>query len=290
VSLAPGSYGDVLVHNRATLRLTGAGLYRFTSLTFEPDGFLSIAGDFDVALAVDEELVLGDRFEMAVNDQSTLDSDHLFLYSGGELVEYGHDSVFVGNLEAPLAHVEIRDRSFVRGALSGRSMTIGFDAVVGPRAAMFEPPPTCGDGVQNGGETGVDCGGSCSSCPVCQPATYQAETMFHSTGGSTPGGWNIWANGYISATHTFAAGPASITVHAKGQAAQQIWPHMIVRVGGVAIGSVNVNSTSFAPYVFNFVASGGPKEVRIEFDNDFYAPPADRNLLVDSIVVGCGGP
>jgi Metallo-peptidase family M12/Secretion system C-terminal sorting domain len=27
--------------------------------------------------------------------------------------------------------------------------------------------PTCNDGVQNGGETGIDCGGNCSACPTC---------------------------------------------------------------------------------------------------------------------------
>ena len=29
------------------------------------------------------------------------------------------------------------------------------------------PAPTCNDGIQNGNETGVDCGGSCSACPTC---------------------------------------------------------------------------------------------------------------------------
>lgn len=30
-----------------------------------------------------------------------------------------------------------------------------------------EPSPTCNDGIQNGDETGVDCGGSCVACPTC---------------------------------------------------------------------------------------------------------------------------
>ena len=30
-----------------------------------------------------------------------------------------------------------------------------------------EPAPTCFDGIQNQGETGVDCGGPCSSCSTC---------------------------------------------------------------------------------------------------------------------------
>jgi hypothetical protein len=133
--LPPGSYGHVVVRSRATLDLLSAGVYRFKSLTFEPDGTLTLAGNFDVALAVDGTLLLGDRFKMRVNGQTTLDSDHLFLYSRGPLVTYGHDSAIVGDLEAPLALVEVKDRSFVRGAIGGRSVTIGFDAVVGPRAA-----------------------------------------------------------------------------------------------------------------------------------------------------------
>src|SRR5436853_6975316 len=28
------------------------------------------------------------------------------------------------------------------------------------------PAPTCSDGIQNQGETGVDCGGPCSACPT----------------------------------------------------------------------------------------------------------------------------
>jgi hypothetical protein len=28
------------------------------------------------------------------------------------------------------------------------------------------PSPTCSDGIQNGDETGIDCGGSCTACPV----------------------------------------------------------------------------------------------------------------------------
>jgi hypothetical protein len=267
--LAPGEYGDVLVHSRATLQLGGAGLYRFTSLHFEPDAFLRIGGDFDVALAVDGDLVLGDRFEMAVNNQSSLDSGHLFLYSAGTFVEYGHDINLVGNLEAPFAHVEVRDRSFVRGALLGQSMTIGHDTVVGPRAAFGEAGPGSG----------------------CDSQAYEAEAMFHSTGGSFgPDAWNIWSNGFISTEHDFAAGPAVITVSALGQAAASVLPHMVVMVDGVAIGDAHVTADGFNDYDFSFNASGGVEQIQVAFDNDFFAPPADRNLIVGTVSVNCGGP
>ncbi len=35
--------------------------------------------------------------------------------------------------------------------------------------AKGTPAATCSDGIQNGDETGVDCGGSCTPCPACVP-------------------------------------------------------------------------------------------------------------------------
>jgi hypothetical protein len=52
--------------------------------------------------------------------------------------------------------------------------------------------PTCSDGVQNGTETGIDCGGSCPACStVALPARIEAELYtryFESTPGSNSGG------------------------------------------------------------------------------------------------------
>jgi hypothetical protein len=148
--------------------------------------------------------------------------------------------------------------------------------------------PTCSDGIQNQGEQGVDCGGPCVACPTaCAPATYQAETMFHSTGGTATGGWNIWSDGYISTNHLFASGNATLTVNARGTIAAGVWPHMVVSVGGVEVGQASVNTTSYAPYVFNFSTTTGNKEIRVTFDNDLLAAPEDRNLIVDSVAITC---
>jgi hypothetical protein len=125
---------------------------------------------------------------------------------------------------------------------------------------------------------------------ICNAQGYEAENMFHSTGGSTPGGWNIWSNGYISTAHTFTPGPAKLTVAAKGQQAFGVWPHMVVSVGGETIGDVSVTSATFANYTFQFNAPAGSQEIRVTFDNDVFAPPADRNLLVDKVQVDCVAP
>src|SRR6185503_5313497 len=97
----------------------------------------------------------------------------------------------------------------------------------------------CTDGVRNGNETGVDCGGSCPACTSCQPRTYEAESIFHSTGGAVTGGWNIWSNGYVSTNHTFLAGSTTLSIAASGTLAGGAWPHMVVSVGGTVIGNVN---------------------------------------------------
>jgi DNA-binding beta-propeller fold protein YncE/mono/diheme cytochrome c family protein len=148
---------------------------------------------------------------------------------------------------------------------------------------------SCSDGVKNGTETGVDCGGTCAACAVCAPKSYEAESMSHSTGGATSGGWNIWSNGYISTQHTFAPGATTITVLARGSVAAGVWPNLRVSVGGVVLGNVTVSATSYAPYSFSFTASSGAKEIRVEFTNDLNQNGQDRNLYVDRVDVGCGG-
>lgn len=46
--------------------------------------------------------------------------------------------------------------------------------------------PSCSDGIQNGSETGVDCGGSCSSCSVDNPNNEGGETPPPTTPPATP--------------------------------------------------------------------------------------------------------
>jgi endoglucanase len=125
------------------------------------------------------------------------------------------------------------------------------------------------------------------SSELCSPTTYEAETMFHSTGGATTGGWNIWSAGYISTNHAFDAGQTPITVTARGSIAAGVWPHMRVSVAGVQIGDVYVSSTTWQAYPFTVAASLATSEVRITYDNDFNNGSEDRNLMVDKVVVGC---
>lgn len=38
-----------------------------------------------------------------------------------------------------------------------------------------EPEPTCTDGIQNGDETGIDCGGTCDPCEVGIQGEWQSS-------------------------------------------------------------------------------------------------------------------
>ena len=56
-----------------------------------------------------------------------------------------------------------------------------------PNGSNSEPVPTCTDGIQNGDETGVDCGGSCSACepaPTCTDGIQNGDETGVDCGGS----------------------------------------------------------------------------------------------------------
>jgi endoglucanase len=130
-------------------------------------------------------------------------------------------------------------------------------------------------------------GGVAAAPTTCTAGTYEAESMAHTAGGATSGGWNLWSNGALTTSHAFASGRTSVTVYAAGQSAGGIAPRMVVSVGGAVIGTANVTSSSYAPYTFSFDATAGTKEIRVAFDNDAVVGTEDRNLLVDKVVVGC---
>lgn len=157
-------------------------------------------------------------------------------------------------------------------------------------AAPAAASATCTDGIKNGSETGVDCGGSCAACPTsaCQQTTVNASAMVPSIGAAVTGGWNLYSNGYMSTSLTVSAGQSTLTVNAKGSVAVGVWPHMVVSVDGTPIGNAFVNKTSWADYKFPLAAGVGSHQVRITFDNDFASTIEDRNLYVAKLVVGCG--
>lgn len=72
---------------------------------------------------------------------------------------------------------------------SGNSDWVYIDDIVISGCDSGEPTPTCNDGIQNGDETGVDCGGS--SCEPCSTACNSVNIDFN----DFEAGYGIWNDG-----------------------------------------------------------------------------------------------
>jgi hypothetical protein len=95
---------------------------------------------------------------------------------------------------------EVEDYTVNVGGGSGPSCTDGIQNqgetgidCGGPCA----PCPTCTDGIQNQGETGIDCGGPCSPCPPPPPPSG-GETILLAAYFET--GWDTWVDGGVDAS------------------------------------------------------------------------------------------
>jgi endoglucanase len=119
------------------------------------------------------------------------------------------------------------------------------------------------------------------------PVTLQAENFAtKTTGNPTADGYCIWSNGYIEDSVNFpVSGNYSFIVTASGSAAAGVWPEMEIRIDQSVIDTVTVNSAAWGTYVIAGNILAGVHKVAIAFTNDYYNPPEDRNLLVDSIFI-----
>jgi hypothetical protein len=135
VTLAPGSYGAVTVRYHGRLTLSEAGIYRFASLFFEPDAFLDVpGGDKRTVIAASGNITFGDRLLLGRTGGGTLLREDTLFYSNGSAFESGFLSSLVGDIEAPAATIQLRDRASMNGCIGGRHVTIGFDGTVGDGA------------------------------------------------------------------------------------------------------------------------------------------------------------
>lgn len=72
-----------------------------------------------------------------------------------------------------------KDRMRVLFEAGGAKVSLLNSAACQPPA-----PPSCTDGIQNGNETGVDCGGNCSPCPTCNDGIQNGGETGVDCGGS----------------------------------------------------------------------------------------------------------
>lgn len=106
-----------------------------------------------------------------------------------------------------------------------------------------------------------------------------------STGGSYGDGWNLWSNGTLSFKVDIPDdGNYEFTANLWGQQGGADLPNAAFLVNGVAIQDFDVTPTSHATaqiYGVNIFLPAGCHFFAIQYTNDYYVPPIDRNLLID---------
>lgn len=130
---------------------------------------------------------------------------------------------------------------------------------------------------------GANGGGAAPESPAGDDAVLVAPTEDGAAASTTP---TIDVRAEAATESLLSTGASSLTVRARGTVAGGVGPSMQLRVGGVAVGTVEVRATSYTDHVFllaNAVAPGS--RIDVVFTNDGSAGGTDRNLYVESVRV-----
>ena len=93
---------------------------------------------------------------------------------------------------------------------------------------------------------------------------------------------NMYWSGALKGQFRANKGNNRMVVVARGTKSKSVYPYMIVKVDGLAIGCTFVTSEEFYKYEYNFfVAESKNIKLRIIFPNDFSDGTLDRNLFID---------
>ncbi len=177
-TLAPGTYGDVAVADGAAVTLS-AGVYNLLSLHVYSNADLILDGDVEINVVGDLEL--GDSSEV-------LGDAALEVYVDGAAVNVWSNVTFSGILVAPNAMVHIFSNTTFNGCVGGENITLEPDVTFDSNGLrLVDEEPTCDDGIQNGDEEGIDCGGTnCAACPTCDDGILNGDEEDIDCGGSCP--------------------------------------------------------------------------------------------------------
>ncbi|ANQ48104.2 family 31 carbohydrate-binding protein [Flammeovirga sp. MY04] len=189
---------------------------------------------------------VGNRWERQVSGitvGNTYDIQIKIATSTGQYISDLHSVVAVAKGDTPPSAPTCND-----GIQNGDET--GIDC--GGSCTPCQTPPTCDDGIQNGDETGVDCGGSsCQPCQTTPPPTH--SNMVEAEGAIIVGSASIYEDGaasngngvaYISAQgagFTINSAPASSTVELVY--ASELSGEISIFVNGIDQGNMQFSST-----------------------------------------------
>jgi hypothetical protein len=150
--------------------------------------------------------------------------------------------------------------------------------------------PTCADGIQNQGETGIDCGGPCPACGFTHNETFNSHPTWgidgaytrtgtcHSSGSSTPG-WRF----LNSVDDSF---PQGIAYYAK---IDTVWNFSLNCDDYLATPMLSTNGASTVTIEFDtvFKTSGSRATVQVELDGITQVPwTTTANVTAQRLTIG----
>ena len=91
---------------------------------------------------------------------------------------------------------------------------------------------------------------------------------------------NMYWAGTIYSVIDIPEGASKISVQAKGEPADGIWPYMIVELDGEIIGETIVDNSEWKDFSFRIHSDGDIKVLSITFMNDYCTETEDRNLYI----------
>lgn len=116
LGLAPGNYGDLLVGDGATLRLTEFGTYTFCSIKIGSFARVEATQQVTINLAGKFQMRQGSFFGTTIGAP-------LILYSSGNLIRVSQAAVLNAAITAPYAKFKIQRRGELRGCLCSQKFT-----------------------------------------------------------------------------------------------------------------------------------------------------------------------
>ena len=140
-------------------------------------------------------------------------------------------------------------------------------------------------------EGGDDGGGSepVGSEPLALVFEGEGDEVQTTTGGPYSDGWIVWSNGQIFVDVEIPEdGLYKFSANLWGQQGGPDLPNAAFLVDGLAIDDFDIAETSHAmagEYCVEVFLTAGTHQFAVEFTNDFFVPPNDRNLFVDYLQV-----
>ena len=163
-SIPPGSYANLNIKSNATLQME-PGVYWVNGISLEPQGQIELTGDGVVEIYVKYWMnYRGYISGTSVVQLGMMASSTLFL-----------EQPFYGRVIAPDAEVVLRGDYF--GELYAHRIVVDPYRTLTcmPLPTYTQPIYSCMDGIQNGTESGFDCGGDCAPCDDGQPCNFEED-------------------------------------------------------------------------------------------------------------------